>query len=62
MRTTLFKEIIFNLVNAIPKDIKIKKIVANINHSVVLITKVGKLMSLNKTSAENKKLHRMVDF
>ena len=50
----LFIENTFNLVKAIPKDIKIKKIVANISHSVVLITNVGKVISLYNISAENK--------
>ena len=44
----LLSEKTFRRVNAIPKDIKIRNIVANINHSVVLITTTGKLISLNK--------------
>ena len=37
----LFNEKTFNLVNAIPNDIKIKKIVAYISRKVVFSIKIG---------------------
>ena len=40
-----FKEKILSLVSAIPRDIKIRKIVTYINHSVVLITTTGIFIS-----------------
>ena len=41
----LLKEKTFRRVNAIPKDIKIKKIVAYINKNVVFSTNTGSSMS-----------------
>ena len=49
----LLSEKTFNLVRAIPKDIKIKNIVAYISHSVVFIINFGRSWLKYNIKAEN---------